>query len=65
MMVLSGSSQKKVGIQNPVFRKETMPDIEKGLGMLVKPNCFLYLCTRNISLVGMQQSNHTRSISKL
>jgi len=31
MMVLFGSSQKKVGIQNPVFRKEAMPDIEKEL----------------------------------
>ena len=31
MMVLFGSSQKKVGIQNPVFRKEIMPDIEKDL----------------------------------
>ena len=30
MMVLSGSSEES-HIQNPAFRKETMPDIEKGL----------------------------------
>ena len=40
MMVLFGSSQKKVGIQNPVFRKETMPDIEKDLECWGNPTVF-------------------------